>query len=183
MTRSVTPSPALGAFAALGRSRSSRYFLRYLGDPALRVVAAPLPNAAELPLELIHVMSDVCHVHRGLGISAPQVGGDQRIILAQVAGEMLLFLNPEITDRSAEKVTAPEGCLSVPGMWPSKVRHRAITVRYLNEKREPQTLRLVDVEARIVQHELDHLDGILIVDGLTRQQRRQAERLAEKARG
>ena len=76
------------------------------------------------------------------------------------------MINPEITSHSSETVCGEEGCLSLPGQWAEIDRYKEITVQFLNEKGEKRSLKLDKLNARIVQHEIDHLDGILFTDYL-----------------
>ena len=100
----------------------------------------------------------------GLGIAAPQVGQSWRVCLARINSKMTPLVNPEITWRSAEIDILEEGCLSLPGIGVEVPRAMAITLRFLDEKGADQERRLTDLDARVVQHEVDHLNGVLIVD-------------------
>ena len=100
----------------------------------------------------------------GVGLAAPQVGSNMRILLAHINEKPVTFINPEITWKSDEVETMEEGCLSVPGIEVAVTRPVSIIVKYLDEKGRDQERKLEDFSARIVQHEMDHLNGILIVD-------------------
>lgn len=109
-------------------------------------------------------MMDTVEKAEGLGIAAPQVNVSLRVCLANILGKMTPLVNPEITWKSDETSVMEEGCLSLPGIDVSVPRAVEIIVAYLDEKGQPQERRLHDLDARVVQHETDHLNGVLIVD-------------------
>ena len=100
----------------------------------------------------------------GAGIAAPQVHRNERVCLALINGKMIPLINPEITWRSTETAKMEEGCLSLPGLTIDVPRAVEIRLTYWNEKGEPEERHLHDFDARVVQHEVDHLEGVLIVD-------------------
>lgn len=100
----------------------------------------------------------------GLGLAAPQVGSDLRMCIARFNGRLTPMVNPEITWRSKITETAEEGCLSLPGVWVPVSRAVEIVVRYQTARGDTKELKLSDMDARVVQHEVDHLDGVLIID-------------------
>lgn len=100
----------------------------------------------------------------GVGLAAPQVGHHQRIIVITQDKEAIPLINPEITYRSFRKDIVEEGCLSVPGFYGSVRRSISIHVRALNRNGEEVRFKAEGLAARIVQHEVDHLDGILFID-------------------
>jgi len=100
----------------------------------------------------------------GLGLAAPQVGKDLRMCIARFNGRLTPMVNPEITWRSKITETAEEGCLSLPGVWVPVSRAVEIVVRYQTARGDTKELKLSDMDARVVQHEVDHLDGVLIID-------------------
>lgn len=102
----------------------------------------------------------------GAGIAAPQVGRTERVCIAMINGRAVPLINPEIVRRSEEAETAEEGCLSLPDVWVQVPRSREIDLEYQDVKGKHRELTLSDFDARVVQHEVDHLDGILIVDYL-----------------
>lgn len=109
-------------------------------------------------------MEDTLKDEGGLGIAANQVGHALRMCLAKFNGKTNTLINVEITWRGEKTDIAEEGCLSLPGIDVKVERPTEITIKYLNEKGEEQERKLSDVDARIVQHEVDHLDNILITD-------------------
>ena len=122
----------------------------------------------------------------GIGLAAPQVGVSERLIVLDVAdGEErrpMVLVNPEIVWRSGERATAEEGCLSLPGQFADVTRPQAVKVRYLTEHGEERVLEADGLLARCVQHEIDHLDGILFVDHLTALKRNMIMRKLIKTR-
>ena len=105
---------------------------------------------------------------RGIGLAAPQVGQLVSLFIAQDEdGKGLVFINPEIIGTSLETVPYEEGCLSIPGMYEEVIRPEAVVVQAYNEKGRPFKRECSGLLARIVQHELDHLKGVLFIDYLS----------------
>jgi peptide deformylase len=104
------------------------------------------------------------YVNKGIGLAAPQVGIHKRIIIIDHEGTPLTLINPEITDTSTTQVIMNEGCLSVPEHYEDKERPESITVRYRNLKGKPVKETFTGLLSRIIQHEIDHLDGIIFTD-------------------
>lgn len=109
-------------------------------------------------------MQDTVADAEGLGIAGPQVGQSLRICLAHINGKMTPLINPEITWSSEEVATMEEGCLSLPKINVDVTRPVEIIVRYVDADGNDQERHLHDLDARVVQHETDHLNGMLIVD-------------------
>ncbi len=117
-------------------------------------------------------MVDTMHVAPGVGLAAPQVGESVRLIVVEYGDEedeemppkLYVMANPEITRTSEETLLGAEGCLSIPGVQGDVERFAAITVKGLNRHGRPMTVKAKGWLARIFQHEIDHLDGILFVD-------------------
>lgn len=140
----------------------------------LRKKSKAVKQVTKQHLRLIKNMKEtMVHAH-GLGISAPQVGVSERILIANFqygkkVGDKyahVALINAEIIGHSEEEVSGEEGCLSLPEIYASVKRFKDITVQYLDEKGREQILQLSNLNARIVQHEIDHLDGKLFVDYL-----------------
>jgi peptide deformylase len=146
-----------------------------LGQPVLRQPAAEVPleliAVAEFQ-EFIHEMLATLRQQNGAGLAAPQVFASERIFLAAIlpaAKEddppgVEVFINPTVTPLAVEKESAWEGCLSFPELLVLVPRYRAVRIDYVNAQGEPMTRELHDFPARIIQHEYDHLDGILTLD-------------------
>ena len=129
----------------------------------LRKKATKIPQVTKGIVKLIKNMQDTVKKAEGLGLAAPQVNESLRLCLAMINGKMTPLINPEITWKSNETSVMEEGCLSLPGQNRDVVRPVEIVLIYLDEKGDHQERRLHDLDARVVQHEIDHLDGILIV--------------------
>ncbi len=100
----------------------------------------------------------------GIGIAAPQVGHSQRIVIITQGDEAIALVNPVITSKSFSRDTMEEGCLSVPGVYGPVKRSVSVKVRALDRKGAEVKFRAEGLPARIIQHEIDHLDGILFID-------------------
>ena len=145
--------------------------LRYYGDPVLRKKAEPVSSVTPEIRELIAALFDTMYRERGIGLAAPQVGVSQRIFVVDVereAGERLklALVNPTLV-LHAGVVIAEEGCLSIPGIHADVKRHAEVTFEGLDENGARVTVRAEGLLARALQHELDHLDGVLFIDRLS----------------
>ncbi len=140
--------------------------VRLYGDPVLRQVAAPV---REITAEIKRIIADMTETmwHQvGIGLAAPQVGLPYRILVMDDGkGGAQALINPEIETRSGT-VREEEGCLSLPGIFGVVERSKTITVRAMDADGKPVSLEATGLKARIVQHELDHLDGVLFIDRL-----------------
>ncbi len=130
-------------------------------DPLTKEIQMLLP-------EMIKIMRK----ENGVGLAAPQIGLSLRLAVAEVENEIFYLINPEITSLSQEKILFEEGCLSLPGEFFPILRSEEITVRYQNEKGLPKKIRATGLLAIVIQHEVDHLEGILIVNRHRKQQRK-----------
>jgi len=149
--------------------------IRLFGDPVLRTAADPVVDFDKelrtLVADLFATMLDA----PGIGLAAPQIGVGLRVFTYHVDDEEHGHLvNPELSFPDDEQQDGPEGCLSIPGLsWDCR-RHRHVVARGRDMYGEPVTLLGSDLLARCVQHETDHLDGVLFVDRLDAATRRQA---------
>ncbi len=131
-------------------------------------------EAVELPLseddsKLIEDLKDTCTVEGGVGISAPQVGINKSIIIVTHDGSLVPLINPEIISFSSNDIKREkEGCLSFPGLQASIKRYESIKVKYYNEEGVINLEDFHGFTARIIQHEIDHLDGTLMIDRMHR---------------
>jgi len=107
------------------------------------------------------------HVEDGIGIASPQVGINKRIFIAHIKHQDMAFINPVITKSSEATVETEEGCLSVPGVYGHVTRPKRVTITAIDRHGRKMEFDLKNIEAVIVQHELDHLDGVLFVDKMT----------------
>lgn len=113
---------------------------------------------------LIPEMLEAMRKADGIGLAAPQIGKNLRICVIEIDGVVRNFINPKITSASDKKILFEEGCLSLPGEFFAIERSEQVTVRYLDETGKEKKLRARGLWAICLQHELDHLDGILICD-------------------
>lgn len=138
-------------------------------NPILRTVSAPVKAiTAELRAFAVD-MAKTMELEHGVGIAAPQVGRNIRMAIVKLnPGEKneIIFpiINPELLELSEEQEDGEEGCLSLRGMWGKVKRASRVVLRYKNLKNQEQTLELLSFNARIIQHEVDHLDGKLFID-------------------
>jgi len=100
----------------------------------------------------------------GVGLAAPQVGAPLRIFIANIENKIFVFINPEVKNLSNNKIPFEEGCLSVPKIWGPVVRSKKLTVKALDENGKPFKIRAKGLLARVIQHEMDHLNGALFID-------------------
>lgn len=138
-------------------------------DPLAKNIQALLP-------EMIETMRR----ENGVGLAAPQIGRSLRLAVAEVDGKAYTFINPEITSYSQETIVFEEGCLSLPGEFFPIIRSEEITVRYQNERGLPKKMRAKELLAIVIQHEVDHLDGILIVNRHKKQKTARQNRSVDK---
>ncbi len=113
---------------------------------------------------LVKKMKKVLREADGVGIAAPQIGESKRVVIVSTPEGNLVLINPKIIKKSKEKISSKEGCLSVPGVWLNILRFRKVKVKALNLKGEEIEIEAKDIMAIILQHEIDHLDGILFID-------------------
>lgn len=151
--------------------RSEETMVLPLGDPRLRQVSAPVADPADSAVRaagerLAATLAAFRARHGfGRGIAAPQIGVPLRMIGLRLPGLPPVVLNPEITWRSSETFTLWDDCMCFPDLLVRVRRHRSISVRWLRPDGAPQVLeRLGPAESELLQHEIDHLDGILAVD-------------------
>jgi peptide deformylase len=153
----------------------------YYPAPVLLRPAARVEEVPENIEEILAGMREVMELERGIGLAAPQVGlGIQMILVGQTdedGPEERVLLNPEIIHRSTKKEWGEEGCLSFPGIYGEVLRHLEIEVAYTDLEGQPQTLKADDFLARVLQHEIDHLNGKIFVDKM-----RPADKLLNRQR-
>jgi peptide deformylase len=149
-------------------------------DPALRQKTVKIkdPLAKDVQ-ELILSMIETMYANNGVGLAATQVGSDLRLCVIETEGVQYVLINPQITAKSKTKIISEEGCLSFPGKFYPISRYEEVQVRYLDETGKPSKLKGRDLLARAIQHELDHLDGVLIIDKVkkTRQPRKEIPKI------
>jgi len=145
--------------------------IKEYGEPVLREKALPVKEITPEILNFIKDMAETMYTDSGVGLAAPQVGVSKRIIL--VDGEedgLIVLINPKIIQSEGE-VVEEEGCLSVPGIYSKVKRSSKVTIKALNENGDPIEITKEGLASRALQHEIDHLDGILFVDRIGRMER------------
>ena len=150
--------------------------IRTFGDPVLRQRAQPVERVTEMHDRLIADMIETMRVAPGVGLAAPQVGILERIFVWEVEEEHGAVIDPEIVWRSDSQESAEEGCLSIPGLFYPVMRAEAVEVRGLDAAGDAITMKAEGFLARVCQHEIDHLDGVLFLDRLDEDVRREALR-------
>ena len=141
-------------------------------DPRLKIKARPVPTVDAKVRHLMDDMLETMYQAIGIGLAAPQVGRASRVIVLDVAREgekaqPLKLANPEILWRSPELATFSEGCLSLPDHYADVTRSAEIRLRYLDDQNEMREMDAKGLLATCLQHEIEHLDGILFVDHLS----------------
>lgn len=140
--------------------------VRLYGDPVLRQVATPVRDITAEIKRIIADMTETMWHQVGIGLAAPQVGLPYRILVMDDGkGGAQALINPEIESRSGT-IREEEGCLSLPGVFGVIERSKTVTVKAMDAEGKPVSLEVTGLKARIVQHELDHLDGVLFIDRL-----------------
>jgi peptide deformylase len=166
------------------RQREARKDIRVIGDPVLREHAHDVTEFDRSLRKLAKRMIRTMHDAPGVGLAAPQVGVLQRLLVYDVDDDPRVLANPVLDEFSVETEESDEGCLSVPGVTMPVERAVSVRVRGMDEHGEPVDFRAEGFEARVIQHENDHLDGVLIVDRTTRSARAAALRaMREQAAG
>ncbi len=145
--------------------------VRLYGDPVLRGKALPVAAVDDTVRELIADMHETMHAYHGVGLAANQVGVLQRVLVVDVPADderriRLSLVNP-VLDQRAGAESGEEGCLSIPGIYDEVRRAKRVRVRALDEQGRPVELVAEGYLARALQHEVDHLDGVLFVDRLS----------------
>lgn len=143
-------------------------------DPILSKKAEPVGRLSDKDLRVIREMIDIIYEEDGVGLAAPQVGISKRIIIVSpkaVRGEEQVYINPEIIHFSDQQEIGLEGCLSVPNVSCEVSRAKQITLKASNLKGKLILEELQNFAARVVQHEVDHLNGILLIDRVDFNQR------------
>ena len=147
--------------------------IRLFGDPVLRTPAAEVVTFDKELRVLVKDLTDTMRDAPGVGLAAPQLGVSLRVFTYWVDDELGHLVNP-VLDLSDEQQDGEEGCLSVPDLTFECKRARSVVAKGMNMHGEPVTLEGSDLLARCVQHETDHLDGIVFIDRLDAQTRKEA---------
>ena len=158
--------------------------IRTFGDPVLRQRAAEMDSVTDLHRRLSADMIETMREAPGVGLAGPQVGVLERIFVWEVEERHGTVINPLIVARSDETVEEEEGCLSLPGLYYPVERSASVVVEGIDETGASVRLEAEGLLARVCQHEIDHLDGILFIDHLPEELRKEAlTRLRDEALG
>jgi peptide deformylase len=176
------PEPELDPETAARRDAALAQ-IRSFGDPVLRTKARPIERFDDALREEVERMSRLMDDALGVGLAATQVGVVHRLLVYRVQqqGPLAALVNPEVEWSSRDSEPMEEGCLSLPGVLVEVDRPLHVRVRALNEYGEPIMIEATGLEARVIQHEMDHLDGVLILDRTSRDQRKEAMRILREA--
>jgi peptide deformylase len=172
------PEPELDA-ETVARRDAALAQIRSFGDPVLRTKARPIERFDDALREEIERMAHLMDDALGVGLAATQVGVVHRLLVYRVmqSGPVAALINPEVEWSGRDTEAMEEGCLSLPGVLVEVDRPLHVRVRALNEYGEPIKIEATGLEARVIQHEMDHLDGVLILDRTSRDQRKEAMRV------
>jgi peptide deformylase len=150
--------------------------IRIFGDPVLKTVSDPIPIGDERAAGLIADLIDTVKLPGRAGVAAPQIGVNQRAFSYNVDGEIGYIINPVLEEVSGEPELVDEGCLSVPGFYFERLRYPFARVTGTDLEGNPVELSGTGLMAQALQHETDHLDGKLFIEGLEKERRREAMR-------
>jgi peptide deformylase len=165
------------------RRAAAMSFIRRLGDPVLKSAATPVDLFDDSLKGHVGRMGGLMSDALGVGLAAPQLGISQRLLVYRVGPDapVIALVNPALEWTSEQQEILEEGCLSIPGVQVDVERPVHVRVRARDEEGEDRLVEASGLEARVIQHEMDHLDGVLILDRTTREQRREAMRQLREA--
>jgi len=160
------------------RRNAALAHVRKLGDPVLRTKARAVERFDDALRDEVRRMAVLMEDALGIGLAAPQVGISHRVLVYRVEPEspVTALVNPQIEWSSRDEEISEEGCLSLPFIHVDVERPVAVLVRARDERGEELVVEASGLEARVIQHEIDHLDGVLILDRTSREQRKAAMR-------
>jgi peptide deformylase len=158
-------------------------FIRKLGDPVLKSRAIPVDHFDDSLRRQVSRMAGIMNDALGVGLAAPQLGISQRLLVYRVGPDapVTVLANPELEWASGDLELGEEGCLSIPGVMVDVDRPVHVRVRGLDEEGEERVVEASGLEARVIQHEIDHLDGVLILERTSRDERKRALRELREA--
>ena len=154
---------------------SGPYSVRLFGDPVLRTVASDVTDIDDRLVKLTDDMLATMYAEPGIGLAAPQIGVQRRLFVYDIGEGARIIINPVVTESSGEWGYF-EGCLSIPDLSWEIIRPKQVHLTGRDLDGNEVTLEADELLARLIQHELDHLDGILLIDHLDDDERRQALR-------
>lgn len=148
--------------------------IRTYGDPVLKTIALPVEDVTGHTLGLVSRMFDVMdHSNGAIAVAAPQIGVQRQVVVWDLGGGPQAIINPEILDSDGQW-SFQEGCLSIPGLYIDMLRPKTVFIRGLNLFGEFVEIEADEIEARMFQHEIDHLNGVLMFDRLEEDERKAA---------
>jgi peptide deformylase len=165
------------------RRAAAMSFIRQLGDPVLKSRATPVDRFDESLRRQVNRMAGIMNDALGVGLAAPQLGISQRLLVYRVGPDapVIALANPEVEWQSANLEAGEEGCLSIQGVTVDVERPVHVRVRALDEEGDERVIEASGLEARVIQHEMDHLDGVLILERTSRDERKRALRELREA--
>ncbi|HWT92359.1 MAG TPA: peptide deformylase [Solirubrobacteraceae bacterium] len=174
--------PALDPERAARRQAALRHIRQY-GDPVLKAKALPVTTFDAALRKQVDTMGQLMDDSIGIGLAAPQVGITQRLFVYRLepGTPLQVIVNPEVEWTSRDKEWGEEGCLSIPDVHVEVERHLHLRVRAQDAYGDEILVEASGLEARVIQHESDHLDGVLILDRTPRDQRKAAMRTLREA--
>jgi peptide deformylase len=150
------------------------YSIRTYGDPVLKTKAAPITDVDGKLARLVDDMfTTLYESDLGIALAAPQIGVQKQVFVWDLDGEQQVIFNPEIVESDGEWIY-DEGCLSIPGLYVEMVRPKTVLMRGIDLEGNVVEREADELEARMYQHELDHLNGVLMFDRMTPEQRKEA---------
>jgi peptide deformylase len=169
--------PQLDPETAARRS-AAMSFIRKWGDPVLKSSATPVDRFDEKLQQQVQRMAGIMRDAIGVGLAAPQLGISQRLLVYRIGSDapLIALVNPELEWRSDDVETLEEGCLSIPSVAVDVERPVHVRVRARDERGDERLVEASGLEARVIQHEMDHLDGVLMLDRASREDRKEALR-------
>jgi peptide deformylase len=172
------PEPAELDPETRARRDAALRHVRKFGDPVLRATALPVERFDEDLREEVQRMGELMHDALGVGLAATQLGVLHRVLVykAYVDDPVTALVNPVFEWMSEEMETGEEGCLSLPSVHVEVERHARVRVRAQDETGKDVEVEAEGLEARVIQHEIDHLNGVLILDRISREARKEAMR-------
>jgi len=163
---------------AAARRAAAMSFIRRWGDPVLKSRATPVDRFDDTLQQQVQRMAGIMRDAVGVGLAAPQLGISQRLVVYRIGSDapLITLVNPELEWQSEDAETLEEGCLSIPAVVVDVERPIHVRVRARDERGDERLVEASGLEARVIQHEMDHLDGVLMLDRASREDRKEALR-------
>ena len=154
--------------------------IRKYGDPVLKNISEKIEKIDDELLKLIDDMAETMYDAPGVGLAAPQVGINRRVVIIDIEGTLKKIINPEFLECKSKLEIGEEGCLSIPGIYEKVKRAEKVKIKYMNEKGEEVIEEAEGLLARAFQHEVDHLEGTLFVEKLAPVRKRMVSKKLQK---